>query len=831
MKEKLFLPQQTFVGTTIRRWFIAVLCVGVQLVLLILLNKNQSTHPEVTLAPVNGRPGICQVLNVTPFTDAWTNNVRVGSVIYPKERPFPPGHIQNCQLESNIVATTEPGGHPFTIHASPQAMNPVDVFIAGILALIFDTAGIAIFFRSKDRPTARVAFILFYVVSLMCSLFGTFNLNVHWASALFINLLILTTGLSTTFVCLFPHPLLNHTTRQGLRWLPYVPLGVGIVLMLLNLVPIWAHTSLHMLLLLLAFLYNIVCVLIVIGILIWGMRHMARTEQQLARMVTIGIIFLLVISSLTIGIVPPMPFFHSSLLHLVPVPLVILPIICDYAIFHHQLLGATSLLSRKVMRVFLWALLSCAFIFPAIIALRTFTSGDSTVQLEWRDYLYAGLMAFSLWLFPLVWNKVRDAGDHVFYHDFYQYNDELRQLSTALTGLRGLDQISAFILPRLEQLLNANEVALFIRAISQDEMRYVAEQSRDTSTWHIYRHSQERAAFTDHRLREAADLALVHFRKRSFEPLLLDSMLLFSLYDGELVTGFLCLGPKQNYEPYSRLDKSFLASLVAQLSVLEVNNRYLTQAQADAQKLMALNHRVIQAQEEERRHLALDLHDDVLQEAMLLVRQLSDARTMDDVTRTLPVAQAVVTDLRRTCLALRPSLLEELGLAEALRWLGRQTEKMGGNKLQVIVYSLGPEPERASNMSSMVELAFYRVAQEALANVVKHAHASRVMVRLRYSQQGKISLVIADNGSGFRLGDPRLESLGIVGMHERMSAISGSIVVRTQPGRGTAVRATYKPGDLLPEEHPRSTILTVPQVENMTALAYNDRPTQEELAQ
>ncbi|GCE19087.1 sensor histidine kinase [Dictyobacter kobayashii] len=828
MKERLFLPQRPHTTTMIKRWLVVILSIGIQLGLLVFLSTQQPEHPEVTLAPVNGQPDACQVLNVTPFTDAWTNNVRAGSVIYPKEPPFSPGpgHQQMCQLEGNIIATTGPGGHPFTIHAAPQTLNPLDIFIAGMLALIFDIAGMAIFFRSQDRPTARVAFILFYVVSLMCSLFGTFSLNVHWASALFINLLILTTGLSTTFVCLFPHPMVNHTTRKGRRWLPYLPLSVGVVLLVLNLIPLWEHA--HMLFLFSTFLYNIICVLIVIGILIWGLRNMARTEQQLARMVMIGVIFLLIISSLSIGIIPPMPFFHQSLLHLVPVPLVILPIICDYAIFRHQLLGTTSLLSRKVMRVFLWALLSCAFIFPAIIALRTFASGDSSAQLEWRDYLYAGLMVVSLWLFPFVWNKVRDAGDHVFYHDFYQYNDELRQLSTALTGLRGLDQISAFILPRLEQLLNANEVALFIRATSQDEMRYVAEQSNDTSNWHIYRYAQKSPAYTDIQMKKAANAALMHFRQRSFEPLLLDNIILFSLYDGDLITGFLCLGPKQNYEPYSRQDKSFLASLVAQLSVLEVNNRYLTQAQADAQKLMALNHRVIQAQEEERHHLALDLHDDVLQEAMLLVRQLSDAKNIHALDTALPMARSIVTNLRRTCLALRPSLLEELGLAEALRWLGRQNELVGGKQLHVIVYSLGQEPARMDGASSMVELAFYRVAQEALANVVKHAHATKVVVRLRYSVHGEISLVIADNGHGFRLGDPRLESLGIVGMHERMAAIGGSITVRTEPGRGTAIRATYTPERALAE----TTLLTNlpgPQVEVIPAPYNESKPIKEEL--
>ncbi|GCE26749.1 hypothetical protein KDA_22330 [Dictyobacter alpinus] len=794
MKERLLRQQPQRSNTAVRRWIVVIISLLVQAaILLLIINTQQSQHPEVTLTPVAGQTGTCQVVNVAPFSEAWANNVRVGSVIQLLKPPFSPEQAQNCQLTGNVLATNGTGGPPFTLHAAPQALNSLDTFIATFMALLFALAGIAIFFRSQDRPTARIAYILFYVVSLMCTLFGTFNLNVPWTNQLFLNLLILTTGLSTTFVCLFPHPQVNHRTRQRYTWLPYLPLAIGIFLLVAGLAFTGTNNGLRGPFQLLMFAYNIICVCIVIGILIWGLRNMGRSEQQLARMVMIGVIFLLIISSLSIGIIPPMPFFHRSLLHLVPVPLVILPIICDYAIFRHQLLGTTSLLSRKVMRVFLWILLACAFIFPAIILLRSFTGGDSTVQLEWRDYLYAGLMAVSLWLFPFVWHKVRDTGDHVFYHDFYQYNYELRQLSTALTGLRGIDQISAFVLPQLERLLNANEVALFIRATSQDEMRYMAEHSHDTSDWHIYRYSLKQPAYTNSQLRSTADLALFHFRQRSFEPVLLDNLLLFSLYDGELITGFLCLGPKKNEEPYSRQDKSFLASLVAQLSVLEVNNRYLAQAQSDAQKLMALNHRVILAQEDERRHLALDLHDDVLQKAMLLVRELGDADKMQDITEVLPLARLVVTNLRRTCLALRPSLLEELGLAEALRWLARETEQMGGKGLHVIAYNLGQGPERETEKASTIDLAFYRVAQEALANITKHAHASRVVVRLRYGPQGEISLVIADNGCGFRLGDPRLESLGIVGMHERMAGIGGTIAVRSQPGRGTAVRATYTP--------------------------------------
>jgi signal transduction histidine kinase len=141
-------------------------------------------------------------------------------------------------------------------------------------------------------------------------------------------------------------------------------------------------------------------------------------------------------------------------------------------------------------------------------------------------------------------------------------------------------------------------------------------------------------------------------------------------------------------------------------------------------------------------------------------------------------------------------LLEELGLADALRWLAQQTEQISNKKLQVLTYSINRHGVTQTRASDIVELAFYRVAQEALSNVLKHAQASKVVVRLCYSSQGRISLVIADNGRGFRMGDPHIESLGIIGMHERMGAIGGRIQIHTQPGQHTIIRATYTPDNL-----------------------------------
>jgi len=88
-----------------------------------------------------------------------------------------------------------------------------------------------------------------------------------------------------------------------------------------------------------------------------------------------------------------------------------------------------------------------------------------------------------------------------------------------------------------------------------------------------------------------------------------------------------------------------------------------------------------------------------------------------------------------------------------------------------------------------VELALYRVGQEALSNLFKYASASRAVIRLRRKPGGAISLLISDNGRGLQQKQRQAENLGLVGMHERMTAIGGTLHIRTSPGRGVTIRA------------------------------------------
>ena len=778
------------------RWLLILAGLVAQMVVLgvALANLGGPARADVTLAPVTGKPGVCRIVALRPFSDAWMRGVQPGVQVRIV------GDAQNAtctvtapSLQLEIVGLP---ASRFKVSVQSPPVDFFDVAIALLLAVIFDVTGIAIFLRAQNRQTAWITYALFTCTAFILCLLNLRGADYFWLNLLGFTVAMLVRGLSVTFVCLFHYPFKERPARQAVPLPPYLPLFIGVVLAILNAFTPFMPMQVLLLFIAINVTYNILCVLTVILVMAWGLRHLSRQEKQFVRMVVTGLLFLLIPLVLNLTVIRTDAVVQESLIRLIPIPLAVLPIACDYALFRRHLLGTTSMLSRQAMRGLLWLLLASVFLFPSIILLRAI-DGLHLPQAS-LDYVYAALLVVSLLLFPLLWSKVRDAGDQVFYKDFYEYNRSLRDLSAALTRLQGIEQISAFMLPRLATLLNATEVCLLLRAVPLAGETARSGQLAAPPGWRVYRYttasggefaSHFAGAMPEERLIHIANLGLTHLREDSSEPLLLDGLLLLALYNGNRCSGFLCLGPKLNLEPYSKEDRSFLSTLASQLSVLEVNSRYLEQARANAQQMAALTHRVVSAQEEERRRLALDLHDEVLQQAMLVVRQLSDASTMAEVAEVMPLARSVVSSLRRTCLELRPPLLDELGLTEALLWLARQAEERSETKIALQVACLGDWQTR---LSANVELAFYRVAQEALSNVFKYAGASRVRIRLRRTEQGGISLLISDNGRGILKQRPLAENLGLAGMYERMEEIGGTLRIRTTPGRGVTIRACYR---------------------------------------
>lgn len=236
-------------------------------------------------------------------------------------------------------------------------------------------------------------------------------------------------------------------------------------------------------------------------------------------------------------------------------------------------------------------------------------------------------------------------------------------------------------------------------------------------------------------------------------------------------------------------------------AMLEVNERVerkLAEKKRNeySRKLQVLSRRLVATQETERRHLARELHDEigqgltVAQLNLQALLQLPDTDALKPrLEKSLEVVERVLEQVHDISLNLRPSILDDLGLEPALRWLtDRQAALVG---LQAAFHA-DPLEQR---LDSVIETECFRVAQGALTNVLRHAQAKTVSVELR-KESGQLHLRVRDDGIGFDVAALREKavhgaSLGLLSMEERAALAGGGLEFTSVPQRGTEVHAWF----------------------------------------
>ena len=201
-----------------------------------------------------------------------------------------------------------------------------------------------------------------------------------------------------------------------------------------------------------------------------------------------------------------------------------------------------------------------------------------------------------------------------------------------------------------------------------------------------------------------------------------------------------------------------------------------------------LSTRLVEAQENERRSISRELHDEVGQALTGVLVEMANLSMMirtgaggdalaakaDEIKKEVENSIGVV---RNMALLLRPSMLDDLGLVPALQWQAREVSKRGGIWVKVAAENVSEQlPEEHKT-------CVYRLVQEALHNCVRHAGAHNVKVTVRQSPK-RLQLHIEDDGRGF---DTQQKGMGLVGMQERVRNLNGSFVVESEAGRGTAI--------------------------------------------
>jgi signal transduction histidine kinase len=220
----------------------------------------------------------------------------------------------------------------------------------------------------------------------------------------------------------------------------------------------------------------------------------------------------------------------------------------------------------------------------------------------------------------------------------------------------------------------------------------------------------------------------------------------------------------------------------------EARHRYGELVESRTQ-LSDLSARLLEAQEEERRSISRELHDEVGQSLGALLVDVGrlaadippeDSAARERLKRVKELAEGSVNSVRNIALLLRPSMLDDLGLVAALEWLAREVSRRG--EMEVEVEASGVSKSLPEDYKTCI----YRVVQEALNNAQKHSGGHNARVRVEQAN-GQIVIRIHDDGRGFEA--TRTRGMGLLGMEERLTRLKGTLRVESAPGAGTTVEA------------------------------------------
>jgi len=233
-----------------------------------------------------------------------------------------------------------------------------------------------------------------------------------------------------------------------------------------------------------------------------------------------------------------------------------------------------------------------------------------------------------------------------------------------------------------------------------------------------------------------------------------------------------------------------LGLLLAAFSIRRIRGLE-SETERQFREVQQLSARLVEAQEDERRSIARELHDEVGQSLTGVLVEMANLSTMLRGRDLEPVAtkaseikklvESSIGVVRNMALLLRPAMLDDLGLVPALEWQAREVSKRSG--VWVNVDAKGVSEELPDDHKTSV----YRIVQEALHNCLQHAGAHRIVVKVR-QETGRLNVTIEDDGKGFNAA--RTKGMGLLGIEERVSRLGGTFNVESQPGHGAALRVS-----------------------------------------
>jgi signal transduction histidine kinase len=285
--------------------------------------------------------------------------------------------------------------------------------------------------------------------------------------------------------------------------------------------------------------------------------------------------------------------------------------------------------------------------------------------------------------------------------------------------------------------------------------------------------------------------------------------------------GSMCIGT-HNALHLSEEDEKLFTAIGNQIAIAVENARLYADVQRKERVRGELFKKALAAQEEERKRIARELHDEVSQSLTALLYDAEDGLELDSPSAIKEKLQTIcdltkhtLENIHKLMFDLRPSMLDQLGLIPALRWLAETRLEPKGIRVKVVTNSIPNTLSSGTDtlrLSPEIETALYRVVQEAINNVARHAAARNVKICLNVND-GLTEVSIIDDGIGFDLAEMSIETikeldskdilspentrgLGLLGMQERIELLGGDLVINSVPGNGTQIQIRVPIGEM-----------------------------------
>ncbi len=622
---------------------------------------------------------------------------------------------------------------------SPPAMGRVGELPGLLVALVACLFSIIVLLNHPDTTETR----LFYAM-------GQIGAAALVALTLSGRLIIASRGYNVLFCLLSPVLVHFHAVFPQQRCLARKRwLLAALYLAGLALGAVWPIKPVHNLWMLLGFVAAI-------GLMLGDyVTSTSSYDRQRIRLIVFGT--LLGFGPIALLTVAPAAFFGVQWLRLrftIP-PLILIPITYAIALWRYNLMGFDRTLNRGLV----YLLISAVF-FGLYFAALTLFHTLLPAHLVGRAALGAAIALLAAVTFRPLRDRVQRAVDRLFYGGWYDYRGLVEEVGQALAYALDPEALAKVLVHRVPQAMHLPGAALWLE--QEGKMELVGTWGVEIPRLQAWGGGNEAAGPREVRMSQS----------QAIMPLVAEDRTL----------GVWVLSRRLDDE-WGSEDRHILTVLGRQAALAAHNVRLVATLRSKVAEVEEMHRRLLVAREEERAELARELHDGVIQDLIGLRYRLEALQEVGDETGQVEHLHGqvgvLVDELRHLCAHLRPTALDQLGLAAALRALAREVTARG---LPVEVYL---EDVALPDGSA---IGLYRISQEALNNAWRHAAASQAVVTLVREGDGLV-LTVADDGHGF---DPastwgREGSLGLLGMSERAQAIGGHLALESAPGEGTRV--------------------------------------------